>query len=278
MISQGRTSTYAVRSSIAVASLLLVAGCGSNDTPDSTDTPAAQSTSSAAAPRTLTVFAAASLQKSFEEIGNSFEKAHPGVTVKFSFGGSSGLVSQLSDGAPADVLATANESTMKKAVTEGLVTGEPTPFASNTLQIVVPKDNPAGIRSLADLTKPGAKVVLCAPAVPCGAAAVSVEKAAGIDIKPVSEEQAVTDVLGKVRSGEADAGLVYVTDVRGAHTTGAGDEVTGLDFAEAKSAINIYPIASLKGAKDATLAGEFVTAITGAEGQKVLQAAGFAAP
>lgn len=269
--------SYAVRSAIAVTGLLLLAGCGSSGD-DMPDSPAAQSKSSSGTPRTLTVFAAASLQKSFEEIGESFEASHPGVTVTFSFGGSSGLVTQLSDGARADVLATANESTMKKAVTDGLITGTPTPFVSNTLQIVVPKDNPAGIQSLADLTKPGAKVVLCAPAVPCGAAANAVEKAAGIDIKPVSEEQAVTDVLGKVRSGEADAGLVYVTDVRGAQTAGAGDEVTGLDFAEAKSAINIYPIAPLKDAKDAALAGEFVTAITGAEGQKVLQAAGFGAP
>lgn len=272
-----KPTSYAVRSAIAVTGLLLVAGCGSSgdDTPDS---PAAQSNSPSATRRTLTVFAAASLQKSFEEIGESFEASHPGVTVTFSFGGSSGLVTQLSDGAPADVLATANEPTMKKAVTDGLVTGTPTPFVSNTLQIVVPKDNPAGITSLADLTKPGAKIVLCAPAVPCGAAANAVEKAAGIDIKPVSEEQAVTDVLGKVRSGEADAGLVYVTDVRGAQEAGSGDEVTGIDFAEAKSAINIYPIVPLKDAKDAALAGEFVTAITGAEGQKVLQAAGFAAP
>lgn len=267
------TTAYAVRSSIAVATLLLVAGCGGSNTPESTDSPAAQSHSSATAPRTLTVFAAASLQKSFEQIGKDFEKAHPGVTVKFSFGGSSGLVAQLTDGAPADVLATANESTMKKAVEDNLVMGTPTPFVSNTLQIVVPKDNPAHIQSLSDLTKPGAKVVLCAPAVPCGAAANAVERAAGIDIKPVSEEQAVTDVLGKVRSGEADAGLVYVTDVKG-----AGTEVTGLDFTEAKSAINLYPIAPLKGATDADLAGEFVAAVTGIEGQKVLQTAGFAAP
>lgn len=271
-----KTTAYAARSAIAVAGLLLVAGCGGNSANDGATTansPAGQSNSPATTPRTLTVFAAASLQKSFEEIGKSFEKSHPGVTVKFSFGGSSGLVSQLSDGAPADVLATANESTMTKAVTDGLVTGTPSPFVSNTLQIVVPKDNPAGVQSLADLTKAGTKVVLCAPAVPCGAAANSVEKAAGIDIKPVSEEQAVTDVLGKVRSGEADAGLVYVTDV-----AGAGAEVKGIDFPEAKAAINIYPIAPLKGAAHATLAGEFVSAITGADGQKVLRAAGFAAP
>ena len=260
------TIAYAVRAAAVVAALALVGGCSEGSA-------TATSSEQEAPSRTLTVFAAASLKTSFEEIGATFEKAHPGVTVRFSFGGSSGLVSQLADGAPADILATANESTMKKVVSDGLVTGEPTPFVSNTLQIVVPRDNPADITSLADLSKPGAKVVLCAPAVPCGAAAISVEKAAGIDITPVSEEQAVTDVRGTVRSGEADAGLVYVTDVRG-----AGAEVTGLDFAEAESAANIYPIAPLIDAADAGLAGEFVAAVTGAEGQKVLQAAGFAAP
>lgn len=260
------TTAYAARTAAVVAALALVGGCSEGS---STATSSEQPVSS----RTLTVFAAASLKTSFEEIGATFEEAHPGVTVKFSFGGSSGLVSQLSDGAPADVLATANESTMEKAVSDGLVKGAPTPFVSNTLQIVVPTDNPAGITSLADLTKPGAKVVLCAPAVPCGAAALSVEKAAGIDITPVSEEQAVTDVLGKVRSGEADAGLVYVTDV-----TGAGAEVTGIDFAQATAAVNTYPIAPLEDAADAGLAGEFVAAVTGAQGQQVLQAAGFGAP
>lgn len=263
---------YAVRSAVAATSLLLLAACGGSDS-DAADSPVAQPNSSSTTSRTLTVFAAASLQKSFEQIGDDFERAHPGVTVRFSFGGSSGLVAQLSDGAPADVLATANESTMAKAVADDLVTGDPAPFVSNTLQIVVPKDNPAGIQSLADLTKPGPKVVLCAPAVPCGAASLSVEKATGIDITPVSEEQAVTDVLGKVRSGEADAGLAYVTDV-----AAAGDEVTGIDFTEAKSAVNLYPIAPLKGAAHAALAEEFVTATTSAEGQKVLRAAGFAAP
>ncbi|KGN42455.1 molybdate ABC transporter substrate-binding protein [Knoellia aerolata] len=257
---------FAVRAPVTVAALTLLAGCsqgsaGTTGTPQ--DPPA----------RTLTVLAAASLQRSFERIGSDFEGDHPGVTVRFGFGGSSGLVAQLADGAPADVLATANEPTMDTAVAEGLVAGEPTPFASNRLQIVVPKDNPAGIRSLGDLADPGAKVVLCAPAVPCGAASVAVEQAAGIDIRPVSEEQSVTDVLGKVRSGEADAGLVYVTDV-----AGAGDEVAGLDVAEAASARSTYPIATLTRADDAALAEEFVAAVTGAEGQSVLQAAGFAAP
>ena len=265
--------SYAVRSASAVAGLILLAACGVEAGMDAdANTLEAQAISSAPA-RTLTVFAAASLQKPFEQIGKDFEKAHPGVTVKFSFGGSSGLVAQLSDGAPADVLATANEATMSKAVAADLVSDTPAPFVSNMLQIAVPKDNPAGVTSLADLSKPGAKVVLCAPAVPCGAAALSLEKSASIDIKPVSEEQSVTDVLGKVRSGEADAGLVYVTDV-----AGAGGEVRGIDFPEAKTAINIYPIAALKAAKDASLATEFIGAISGTEGQSVLKAAGFAAP
>lgn len=263
------TRLYAV---LAAAAAFVLAGCGgasdttakgqSGATTDSTDT----------GPRSLTVFAAASLQKPFEEIAASFEKQRPGVTVRFGFGGSSGLVAQLIDGAPADVLATANEPTMEKATDAGL-TRDPQTFATNTLQIVVPQDNPAAIAALDDLIKPDVKVVLCAPAVPCGAASQSVETAAGIDIRPVSEEQQVTDVLGKVRSGEADAGLVYVTDV-----ASAGGEVKGIDFPEAKDAINTYPIATVHDTAEPTLAADFVTAVTGPEGQKVLQAAGFAAP
>lgn len=267
--------SYAVRSLAAVSSLLLLlAGCGGRGEEDSA---AAQSSSqsdvNSAKERTLTVFAAASLQKPFEQIGKNFEESHPGVTVRFSFGGSSGLVAQLSNGAPADVLATANEATMEKAVADDLIRGDPKPFVSNTLQIVVPADNPAHISSLTDLTDTAAKVVLCAPVVPCGAASLKVEKDAGIDIKPVSEEQSVTDVLGKVRSGEADAGLVYLTDV-----AGAGAEVRGIDFPEAKSAVNVYPIAPLKTATDATLADKFVATVAGPEGLRVLSEAGFAAP
>lgn len=269
-IASSRTSPYAVRSAAAVAGLLVLAGCGGGWGADST---AAQSSSALTKNRTLTVFAAASLKQPFESIGAAFEKSHPGVTVRFSFGGSSGLVAQLSDGAPADVLATANQATMDLAVAERLMQGDPRPFATNTLQIVVPADNPAGVSSLADLTEPNTKVVLCAPVVPCGAASVGVERAAGIDIRPVSEEQSVTDVLGKVRSGEADAGLVYVTDV-----AAAGDEVRGLDFPESRSVVNTYPIGSLEGADDAALAEEFVAAVTEPDGLRELRDAGFAAP
>lgn len=267
-----RTMSYAVRSATAVAVLALLAACSVGDFP-TRPAPESMTSTEGAPARTLTVFAAASLQKPFEAIADDFESRNPGVTVKFNFAGSSGLVAQLAEGAPADVLATANEATMTQATDARLTVGTPTTFATNTLQIVVPQDNPAKITSLADLAKPGAKVVLCAPAVPCGAAATSVEKAAGIDIKPVSEEQAVTDVLGKVRSGEADAGLVYVTDV-----AGAGAEVTGIDFAEAASAINTYPIATLTGATDSAVADDFVGAVTNETGQQILREAGFAAP
>lgn len=270
-----RTS-YAVRAAAAVGATaalflaaLLAAGCSTSaGTPEGSDADPRPTRA-----RTLTVFAAASLQQPFGEIGRIFEDSHPGVTVRFSFGGSSGLVAQLSEGAPGDVLATANEQTMRKAVADGLVTTPPKPFVSNTLQIVVPADNPARISSLADLTTEGTKVVLCAPAVPCGAASAAVEKVAGIDIRPVSEEQSVTDVLGKVRSGEADAGLVYVTDV-----VGAGAEVTGIDVPEAASAVNRYPIATLREAADSSLADEFVDVVTSSAGLEVLADAGFQAP
>lgn len=264
---------YAVRSAAAVTSLLLLAGCGGSTGSDATDSPAAQSNSAPAASRTLTVFAAASLQKPFERIGQDFERSHPGVTVRFSFGGSSGLVAQLSDGAPADVLATADERTMARAVEDDLMKAEPSILATNRLSIVVERGNPQEITDVARLAEPELKVVLCAPEVPCGAAAHAVEQAAGVDIRPVSEEQSVTDVLGKVRSGEADAGLVYATDILGAR-----GEVTGIDFPGAGASVNRYPIGTLRDATDPALADAFVNSVLGVAGESVLRAAGFQIP
>jgi molybdate transport system substrate-binding protein len=146
-------------------------------------------------------------------------------------------------------------------------------FASNTLEIAVPPDNPAGITSFADLAKPGVKLVICSPDVPCGAAAAAVAKDAHVKLSPVSEEDAVTDVLTKVESGEADAGLVYVTDV-----LAAGGKVKGVTFPESKDEVNVYPIAALSGSSDLSLAKEFVDEVTGTEGQQVLSDAGFAKP
>ncbi len=248
----------------AVASLLLLlAACGSED--GDRVGPTKQ--------QTLTVFAAASLKGAFTEIGNQFEAEFEGVTVKFNFAGSSDLVAQIQQGAPADVFASADTKNMDIAYSANVLDGRPLDFATNTLEIVTPPGNPAGVDSLDDLAAPGIKVVLCAEQVPCGSAAQKVEEASGLDIKPVSEEQSVTDVLGKVISGEADAGLVYVTDVKA-----AGDKVNGVTFPESADAVNTYPIAALKGAAGDGLAGAFISFVTGRDGQAVLAAAGFGKP
>ncbi|ORV84394.1 molybdate-binding protein [Mycolicibacterium iranicum] len=221
----------------------------------------------------VTVFAAASLKSTFTELGAQFEEDNPGTKVSFNFAGSSDLVSQLSQGAPADVFASADTANMAKAVEAGLVSGEPVDFAANTLVIVTPPGNPRGIASFADLARSDSQVVVCAPQVPCGSATEKVERATGVTLTPVSEESAVTDVLGKITSGQADAGLVYVTDA-----SGAGDKVTVVPFPESSSAINTYPIAVLRGAADSTAAAKFVGLVTGSRGREVLSAAGFAAP
>ncbi|WP_432520136.1 molybdate ABC transporter substrate-binding protein [Kineococcus sp. SYSU DK006] len=223
--------------------------------------------------RTLTVFAAASLREPFTAIGERFEQAHPGVRVTSSFAGSSDLVSQVVEGAPADVLASADERTMAQVVDASLTAGEPVDVATNVLQIATPPGNPAGITSFADLARPGARVVLCAPQVPCGSAARTLQERTGVDLAPVSEESSVTDVLGKVVSGEADAGLVYVTDV-----AAAGDAVTGVPFPEAAGAVNTYPVAALREAADADLARRFVEFVAGEQGRSALRAAGFGVP
>lgn len=218
---------------------------------------------------TLTVFAAASLTDTFTTLEKRFEEAHPHVDVRLSFGGSSDLVTQVNSGAPADVLASADERTMAK-----LEPGHTTPrvFATNVLEIAVPPGNPARITTLRDLAGKDVRLVTCAPEVPCGAATQRVADAAGLRWRPVSEEQSVTDVLGKVSAGEADAGLVYVTDV-----AAAGDDVDGVRFPQASRAVNRYPITTLDGDHEA-LAKEFVALVTGDEGQRVLRRAGFGAP
>lgn len=246
----------------ALSMVALVAGCSSSQT------------DSGGAPNgSVNVFAAASLKTTFTELGAQFEKDHPGTEVTFNFAGSADLVAQLSQGAPADVFASADTRNMIKAVDDGLVAGQPADFATNTLTIVTPPGNPLGIMSLADLTKPGTQVVVCAPQVPCGAATERVEDATGVTLTPVSEESAVTDVLGKVTSGQADAGLVYVTDA-----AGAGDRVTEIPFPESRVAANTYPIAALSGSRNPDAAQKFMALVTGPQGREVLSAAGFGPP
>lgn len=227
----------------------------------------------------LTVFAAASLSGAFTEIAEEFEGAHPGVSIRLGFDGSSGLVDQLAGGAPADVFASADVRTMDRAVAEGLVAGEPTPLATNVLTLITPPGNPAGITGLDD-SLDGARLVVCAAVVPCGAAARTLADAAGIDLAPVSEESTVTDVRGKVTSGEADAGIVYVTDARA-----AGDRVEQIAIPAARTDPNRYLIA-VTGRADAAptdaaraeAARRFVDAVTGPSGQAVLAAHGFGLP
>lgn len=258
---------------LALAGLTIaavVAGCSSSTTTSpETTTP----TSTPVEARTLTVFAAASLKDTFTQLASSFEADNPGVTVSLNFAGSADLVSQITEGAPADVFAAADQKNMTKLTDAGLVTATPEIFATNTLQIAVPTGNPAGITGFADLAQPDLKLVICAAQVPCGAATVKIEEATGITLTPVSEENAVTDVLGKVSSGEADAGLVYVTDV-----TGSKGAVEGIAFPESSGAVNSYPIAPVAASSNAELAAAFVKLVTGAAGQKVLAAAGFGAP
>lgn len=223
--------------------------------------------------RTLTVFAAASLKSPFTRLAAEFEARNPGTTVRLSFAGSSDLAAQIIQGAPADVFAAADTRNMAKVADAALVEGLPADFASNVLAIAVPPANPASIGTFADLARTGVKVVTCASQVPCGAAARAVEKATGTDLLPVSEENSVTDVLGKVTSGEADAGLVYATDV-----LAAGDKVAAVPFPEAGTAVNTYPIAALGPGRNKDLAVAFIAAVTGSEGRTVLRDAGFGAP
>lgn len=222
---------------------------------------------------TITVFAAASLQATFTRLGAQFETANPGTTVMFNFGGSSDLVAQLQDGASADVFAAADTVTMDKAVAAGLLSARPAVFATNSMEIAVPPGNPAGVTSFVSLADPGIAVVVCAPQVPCGAATRTVEQNVGVALMPVSEENSVTHVLGKVISGEADAGVVYVSDV-----ISAGDAVDGVPIPTADNATNDYPIGVLKGSTSADDAGEFQAYVLGPEGQQVLAEGGFGTP
>jgi molybdate transport system substrate-binding protein len=222
---------------------------------------------------TVTVFAAASLKSTFTNLARDFEAKNPGTKVTLNFAGSSDLATQITQGAPADVFAAADARNMAKLTDEGLVDGAPATFATNVLEIAVPPSNPASIGSFADLAKPGVKLVVCAPQVPCGAATGAVEKATGTTLAPASEESSVTDVLGKVTAGEADAGLVYVTDIKA-----AAGAVKGIPFAESDTVVNTYPIATVGTSKNKDLARAFIATVTGSEGKKVLSDAGFGTP
>lgn len=255
---------------------LLLAACSTTtntDSASSTET-GAQSSSEASTTietTTLTIFAAASLKETFGKMEAIFEEANPGVDVVLDLQGSQDLVAALEAGAPADVLATANASTMDKAVESDLVT-DVQPFATNVLTLITPKGNPAGITGL-DSSLDGKALVICAPEVPCGKATVTLIEKLGIPLTPVSEEQKVTDVRGKVASGEADAGIVYRTDA-----FAESDAVDELPIDGAEAAINTYPIALVKVSDNADLAAKWIELVLSDQGQEILAAVGFGTP
>ncbi|WRS30112.1 molybdate ABC transporter substrate-binding protein [Actinomycetaceae bacterium MB13-C1-2] len=258
---------------------LAFAGCstGTNETttPESADpgTGNDATTEATAKERDLVVFAAASMEPTFTELAKQFEENNPGVTVKFNFAGSQDLQEQILGGAPADVFASANEKQMEPIVEAGLNDGEPQIFVTNTLEIVTPPGNPAGITNFASLAQEDLKLVICAPEVPCGSATKKVEESTGVTLKPVSEEDSVTNVLAKVQAGEGDAGLVYQTDAKA-----AGDTVLAIPFPESDVAVNKYPIVALKAAPQAELASAWVDFILSADVQAFLGEAGFGLP
>jgi molybdate transport system substrate-binding protein len=216
---------------------------------------------------TVEVYAAASLQRSFDAIATAFEQEHPGITVSAVYDGSSTLATQIGEGAPADVFASADEKNMAKVAAQA---PDPQTFAGNTLVIAVPPGNPGGVRALADLA--GVTTVLCAPEVPCGAASLTLLSNAGVTVSPASSEQNVTAVLTKVAAAEADAGLVYATDVVGR------DDVEAIVPDGADAVVNRYPIAALTDSQNAEAASAFVAFVLSDEGQQILADAGFRAP
>ncbi|MDQ2957688.1 MAG: molybdate ABC transporter substrate-binding protein [Actinomycetota bacterium] len=260
---------------LAVAALTAVTGCSSSSKPATSATTAGgggNSTSAPAITGTITVLAAASLTGSFGTLAKQFEAAHPGVTVKVSFGASSALALQINQGAPADVFASAATKNMDQVIKAGGASAG-TNFVSNVMEIAVPPSNPANIATVADLAKSGVKVALCQPQVPCGAVAATVFKNADVTVKPVTLEADVKSTLTKVETNEVDAGVVYVTDVRS-----AGSKVKGIEIPASVNGSTEYPIAALTKAQNTAGAQAFVAYVLSPAGQQVLAAAGFAKP
>jgi molybdate transport system substrate-binding protein len=260
MTCRNNRRTSAILMITGLAASLVLAGCGgpANGSNDKT---------------TLDVLGAASLTETFTTLAKDFEKAHPNAKVKLAFDSSATLAEQVNQGAPADVLATADTATMQTVVDHGGTAKDPTLFATNHLLMVVPASNPAGIAHFSDLDKPDVKYVVCVDTAPCGKLADEVLADAGIENKPASEEVDVKAVLTKVEQDEADAGLVYKTDA-----VAGGDKVRAIDVSTTHHNLNQYPIAALKGSEHPTLAQEFADLVLSSKGQQVLADAGFQKP
>ena len=248
---------------VVTAALVALGGCSGSSSDDTGDQLSG----------TLTVFAAASLTDVFEELGDRLTADNPGLEVQFNFAGSSGLATQITQGAPADLFASANEAQMAVVTDAGLAADEPSVFAANVLQIAVPAGDPAGITGLEDFAREELALAVCAPEVPCGAAAEQVFQSAGVAAVPDTLEEDVRAALTKIELGEVDAALVYASDV-----ASAGDAVDGIEFPEAEEAVNDYPICTLAGAPNPDAAAAFVDLVLSDEGQQALEDAGFRAP
>jgi molybdate transport system substrate-binding protein len=265
---------------LPVATLAFAAAAGSavattEPPPATTDVPAggAPASSSPGLAGDITVFAATSLTESFTEIGEAFTAANPEATATFSFDASSALVQQIIEGAPADVFASADTANMDKLTEADLNGAEPVVFATNLLTIIVAPDNPLGIAGVEDLANPDIKVVVCAPEVPCGNYANQIFTAAGVEVTPVSLEENVRGVATKVIEGEADAGIVYVTDV-----IAAGDDADMVEISEDINVVAEYPIAGVAASEYPEVDQTFIDFVLGDEGQAILAEYGFGPP
>jgi molybdate transport system substrate-binding protein len=242
---------------------LITAACGDDD----------GGAAAAAVEGDITVFAAASLTESFTEVGEAFTTANPDASATFSFDASSALVQQITEGAPADVFASADMANMEKLTDAGLNGTEPVIFATNLLTIIVAPDNPLGITGVADLASTDIKTVICAPEVPCGNYANQIFTAAGVAVTPVSLEQNVRGVVTKVTAGEADAGIVYITDV-----IAAGDAADMIEIPEDINVLAEYPIATVAASQLQDVDQAFIDFLLGDEGQSILAEYGFGSP
>jgi molybdate transport system substrate-binding protein len=238
-----------------------------------TATGASGTASSSKLSGTVVVFAATSLTDAFDKIGAQFQQANPGVTVKFNYNGSSSLATQITQGAPADVFASASPTNMTTVTDQKLTSTTPEIFTRNQGEIMVDAGDPDHITSVASLANSSLKVVTCAPQVPCGALATQIFKNASVTVKPVSQEQNVGGVVTKVTLGEADAGIVYVTDVKS-----NGSKTTGVAIPANENQITSYPIAEIKGAPNPTGSAAFIAYVLGPQGQEVLKSFGFMPP
>jgi molybdate transport system substrate-binding protein len=223
--------------------------------------------------RPLIVFAAASLTESFKAIGAAFERTHAGLTVQFNFAGSSTLALQIAEGAPADVFAAADEASMQKLADTGALAGGARLFASNRLAIVTPAGNPKHLGGLADLGRGGLTLALAAPAVPAGQYATEAFAKAGMTVPAASQEPDVKAVLNKVALGEADAGIVYVTDARA-----AAGRVEAIAIPDQLNVVARYPIAALRRAGNPADARAFVDFVLAPAARRILDGYGFIVP